>query len=300
MYLSTRNGNIELSLNRLDNIKSLNGIDYEFISLNPDFEGNRGGNSMIFTLTSEEEEDKVIKICRSFMGSASDFHRMRLRRFEREIDALKKSQTKNFIVKYFFDGKFELEQTSFRYYVMEKAEMDLKDFILIHKPDFQNRIMICRQILNAFTELQTLDIYHRDIKPDNFFYVNDIMKVGDLGLIGYRNDDEILDRENELIGPRGWLSPEATNKFMTFNKDIDFEFDCKMDFRSDIFQLGKLFWFIFQYNIPIGRVKRNDFKIKDDQIYSTIAWMLNHDKKRRPHLLDIINSFSPIFLKYAA
>ena len=87
---------------------------------------------------------------------------------------------------------------------------------------------------------------------------------------------------------------------MTFNKDIDYDYDCKMDFRSDIFQLGKLFWFIFQYNIPIGRVKRNDFKIKDDQIYSAIAWMLNHDKKRRPHLSDLINSFSPIFLKYAA
>ena len=96
------------------------------------------------------------------------------------------------------------------------------------------------------------------------------------------------------------MSPEATNKFMTYNKEIDFEYDCKMDFRSDIFQLGKLFWFIFQYNIPIGRVKRGDFKIKDDQIYSIIAWMLNHDKKRRPHLSDLINSFSPIFLKYAA
>lgn len=300
MQVNHRTGHIELSINSLDNVKTLNDIDYEFVRLNPDFEGNRGGNSMIFTLTSEEEEDKVIKICRSIIGSHSDFHRIRLKRFEREISALQKSQTKNFIVKYFFDGILNVNQTSFRYYVMEKAEMDLKDFIINHKPDFQNRVMICRQILNAFTELQTLDIYHRDIKPDNFFYVNDIMKVGDLGLIDYRNDDEILDRENELIGPRGWLSPEATNKFMTFNKDIDFEFDCRMDFRSDIFQLGKLFWFIFQYNIPVGRVKRNDFKIKDDQIYSIIAWMLNHDKKRRPHLLDIVNSFSPIFLKYAA
>lgn len=300
MQVNPRTGHIELSINSLDNVKTLNDIDYEFVRLNPDFEGNRGGNSMIFTLTSEEEEDKVIKICRSIIGSHSDFHRIRLKRFEREISALQKSQTKNFIVKYFFDGILNVNQTSFRYYVMEKAEMDLKDFIINHKPDFQNRVMICRQILNAFTELQTLDIYHRDIKPDNFFYVNDIMKVGDLGLIDYRNDDEILDRENELIGPRGWLSPEATNKFMTFNKDIDFEFDCRMDFRSDIFQLGKLFWFIFQYNIPVGRVKRNDFKIKDDQIYSIIAWMLNHDKKRRPHLLDIVNSFSPIFLKYAA
>ena len=284
MNANSRTGQIELSINSLDNVKTMNGIDYEFVRLNPDFEGNRGGNSMIFTLTSEEEEDKVIKICRSVIGSQTDFHKTRLKRFEREINALKKSQTKNFIIKYFFDGILEVNRTSFRYYVMEKAVMDLKDFIIIQKPDFQNRVMICRQILNAFTELQTLDIYHRDIKPDNFFYVDDIMKVGDLGLIDYRIDDEILDRENELIGPRGWLSPEATNKFMTFNKDIGFEFDCKMDFRSDIFQLGKLFWFIFQYNIPVGRVKRNDFKIKDDQIYSTIAWMLNHDRKKEDHI----------------
>ena len=201
MQINLKNGNIELNKKRLENIKALNGIDYEFIRLNPDYEGNRGGNSNIFTLTSEEDEDKVIKISRSFLGAKSDFHKMRMKRFEREIDALKKSQSKKFIIKYFFDGEFELDGKSLRYYIMEKAEMDLKDFIIENKPDFQNRVVICRQILDAFSELQNLDIYHRDIKPDNFFYVNDVMKVGDLGLIEYRNDDEILDKENELIGP---------------------------------------------------------------------------------------------------
>ena len=148
--------------------------------------GIEGEIHMIFTLTSEEDEDKVIKICRSFLGSTNDFHRMRIRRFEREIDALRKSQKKNFIIKYFFDGEMEIDGKHLLYYVMEKAEMDLKDFIINNKPDFQNRVIICRQILDAFKDLQNLEIYHRDIKPDNFFYVNDVMKVGDLGLIEYR------------------------------------------------------------------------------------------------------------------
>jgi serine/threonine protein kinase len=298
--MEIKNGNILLSKNKLENIKTLNGVDYEFNRLNPDFEGNKGGNSMLFTLKSEEEEDKVIKISRSILGSKIDFHQTKIKRFEREIEALLKSQGKHFIINYFFDGDFELDGKNYRYYVMEKADLDLKDFIINNQPDFQNRILICRQILDAFTELKSLDIYHRDIKPDNFFYVNDVMKVGDLGLIQYRSEDKSLDKENELIGPRGWLSPEAMNKFLTFNKPLDFNHDCDMDFQSDIFQLGKLFWFIFQYNVPIGIIKRSDFLIKDDQIYSTLAWMLNHSKKRRPHLEQLVKCMSPIFLRYAA
>lgn len=294
------NGNIELDRNRLHNIKILNDIDYEFLRLNPDYDGNKGGHSSLFTISTEEEEDKVIKICRSQVGMTYEFHKTRLFRFEREIEALKNSQTKKNIIKYYFDGKVEIDNKEFRYYVMEKASTDLKEFVLEDQPDFQTRVLICRQILEAFIELKELGIYHRDIKPDNFFYVDNVMKVGDLGLMRYRHEDASIDKENELIGPRGWLSPESMNKFLTFNRELKYTFDCDIDFQSDIFQLGKLFWFIFQYNVPIGRISRTDFRIKDDQVYSTLAWMLNHDKKKRPTLDQLLNSFNPIFIKYAA
>lgn len=293
-------GNIELHRNRLKNIKTLNGIDYEFLRLYPDYDGNKGGHSNLFTISSEGDQDKVIKICRSHIELNYDFHKTRLLRFEREIEALKKSQEKKNIINYFFDGEIEIDSKKFRYYVMEKAWSDLKKFILEEKPDLQTRVSICRQIIEAFIELKELDIYHRDIKPDNFFYVDNVMKVGDLGLIRYRNEDTNIDKENELIGPRGWLSPESMNKFLTFNKELKYKFDCDIDFQSDIFQLGKLFWFIFQYNVPIGRICRTDFRIKDDQVYNALAWMLNHDKKKRPNLEQLCNSFNPIFLKYAA
>ena len=42
-------------------------------------------------------------------------------------------------------------------------------------------------------------------------------KIGDLGLVTRRDLD--YDRQNEFIGPKGWLSPEAMNKYLAEGRD---------------------------------------------------------------------------------
>ena len=130
--------------------------------------------------------------------------------------------------------------------------------------------------------LHSIGYVHCDIKPDNIFMVEGVWKIGDLGLLDENGNRNPLDDIAEPIGPRGWMSPEAMNKYMTEAKDFAYKYDCKIDHQSDIFQLGKVFWYIFQHNVPIGCIKEADFKIKaSHKIYPLLRTMLNHSKEKR-------------------
>jgi hypothetical protein len=73
------------------------------------------------------------------------------------------------------------------------------------------------------------------------------------------------------------------NKHLTEKFNIGL--DCSINEHSDIFQMGKLFWFIFQYNVPIGQIKNEDFTFElptnKDFIFDLIQGMLQYPKNRR-------------------
>mgnify|MGYP001456325429 FL=1 len=169
------------------------------------------------------------------------------------------------------------------FYTMEYAEYDLKEFIENNHNDFtiEAKVSLCISLAKGVRELYSKGYYHRDIKPDNIFMVGDMWKIGDLGLLADRKDINSIDYSGEFIGPRGWISPEVMNKYLCEDKDFRHSYDCEIDHQSDIFQLGKVFWYIFQHNAPVGTVKMNDFKIRNGRIYPILKTMLNHSKTKR-------------------
>lgn len=211
-----------------------------------------------------------------------------------EIDVLKQCAEREChnIVQIYWDDVVEIDGHVYPYYVMEKATTDLKEFLLKGRDlDDQSRALLCYEVHAAIKQLHDLEYYHRDIKPDNVLLFGStpnaeeegshpVWKIGDLGLVASR--DKHYDDIGEKIGPIGWLSPEAGNKFLTEKYGIGL--DCTIDEKSDVFQLGKLFWFIFQENIPIGVVTRDDMTRDFPHADLTFGMVLNalqHSKSRR-------------------
>lgn len=297
---------IKLSFNNEDNIFNLKGYDYEIRYLDGT-KGNKGGNSNIFMLCDpvdpeNEVEHFVIKICKSPLEKSSVKYK---KRFRREIVALnnvrKKSKNK-FIVEFFEYGNLIIDNNHFPFYTMEKCTDDLTNYIEQSELDLSEKITLCYYIIQGFSDLHGLKIYHRDIKSDNFLIKDNLCKISDLGLVDFRDMDIDLniDEVGDRIGAFGWESPEVTNKALTQNNGS--KFDCEIDFASDIFQLGKLFWYILQGNLPIGLIKKEDFLVDDIELFELICKMLEHKKggNRRPSNIDNLKElFKPIAKKYS-
>jgi len=312
MRLKTRNNIIiGLSDELADNIYQWEDKgDYKLEYLKEEIEGNKGGNSAVFRLISTEDEEDI---------SVIKFLKYPLRkenkgineRFEREIQALVEAKKNGaahiiqIITEGIYEQKIEGKKIKYRYYIMEKADEDLGDFI----PKSENQLSIidkvalCRDIIKGIVELHDLKIYHRDIKPDNIFLIHEggksIWKIGDLGLLSKRGEDLVFEK-GKKIGPANWLSPEAMNKFLCEGTSRESSFDIKIDDRSDAFQLGCVIWFIFNHNAPIGQLVFDDFLHKDRRVFDVISEMIQHKKERRRGLPFYSKLFGEIENDYLA
>lgn len=266
--------------------------------LSDEYQSSKGGNSNVFKLYDPNSGTYfAIKISnfpvkRPRRGQAPDRNTRGYARFLEEIDALNIAKQNNYpnIVRLEFDGIIEVQGTPFPYFVMEKADTDLKEYIFSNPElDEQERFKICLEVMLAVKQLHGKEIYHRDIKPDNILLFNTgeagkaTWKISDLGLIGRGGNRASIDQLGEKIGPFGWLSPEAANKFLT--EKFGLGFDCIIDNESDVFQLGKLFWFIYQSNIPVGQIHFEDFIApitrNKEYIFDIIRKMLQYSKSNR-------------------
>lgn len=297
---------IKLSLKREHNIFNMKGFDYQLRYLNGP-KGSIGGNSNVFMLCdpdnpNDDVEHYAVKICNSPLEDSTNDYK---KRFEREITALnnvRKASKNQFIIEFFEHGNFIINDSRFPFYTMEKCDSNLTNYIQESELDVSEKIALCYYIIQGFCDLHNLKIYHRDIKSDNFLVKNDICKIGDLGLVDFRDMETklFINEEGKKIGAFGWESPEVMNKLLTEKGGS--KFDCKIDYASDIFQLGKLFWYILQGNLPIGQIDKEDFLGEDIELFNLISRMLAHKKgnERRPtNIENLKDLFKPIAKKYS-
>ena len=248
----------------------------------------KGKNSLVFLgIDPDGKEDIIIKFCKYHSENSLEHASKRFRRFEREIEAMFKANSDCLnpsILEFIDSGSLQINGKTFFYYGMEKAKCDLSDFLTDENPSFQERFDICASIADSLRDLNSAGIYHRDLKPDNIFYVNGRFKIGDLGFIAHRNEDigpEIEDKDDR-IGPTARMSPEACNRKYGRESDEFFKANTEIDETSDMFQLGSVFWYVFQGEIATGILDSKDFRHSTKEIFDKmIKPTLEYDKLRR-------------------
>lgn len=277
------------------NILEFDDHFYQISPLSSDSDKSKGGNSCVFKLfDSNNDKNLIIKFCKYPLKKKNpEWVKQRIDRFYREVEALQKAKDYSCenIIDMKFHGMHIISQRRFLYYVMEFGESDLTRYMSSEEIPFDQKIVLCAEILKGLEDLHKIEVYHRDLKPDNIFYANQTWKIGDLGLISYRQEDQNLDIINEKIGPYGWLSPEAMNKVICEGTLLENKHHCLIGQYSDIFQLGKVFWYIFEGNIPIGHTLEEDFKSGVSNVYKILVKMLQYSHSNRPPLDQLISQF---------
>lgn len=71
----------------------------------------------------------------------------------------------------------------------------------------QRALLIFKQLLDAFQILNKYNIMHRDMKPDNIFFHNGVIKLGDFGFC--KNLGSAEDMAKTMLGSPIYMAPEV-------------------------------------------------------------------------------------------
>ncbi len=142
----------------------------------------------------------------------------------------------------------------------------------------------------AVEHLHTKGFIHRDIKPDNFVWrsvPNTAPLMIDFGIAKRQGEDvsgrpmDTFTRVTEFVGPVFFSSPEL----IEYAKDKSYP----VDFRSDIFQLGKVLWYLGTGKVSAGSPSRKECPA-GGKLRELVLAMIDDDPDCRPQKLSEVQA----------
>lgn len=149
--------------------------------------------------------------------------------------------------------------------VLPSYNGDMYDRIMKKKPSQEETRTFVRKLSSAVYYIHSLNIAHRDIKPDNILVNNDYSTVV-LSDFGFSTN--ISTKPTDLCGTMSYLSPEAYRAVQ--NRDFSGNLDWK---KCDVFSLGVTFYTICEFMKLVIREDRKPENLEQHDIDQRIDSM---------------------------
>lgn len=229
--------------------------------------GIQGGMGKLFFVTDLKNEfiyPIVLKVC---INSNEEY----LNRFRREIRLLDKFRNSPYVIQALDKNPdHSISGIHVPYFVMKYySDGDLTGLILRLNNDHALQENIFNQMINCIVELHKQNIFHRDIKPQNFLIDdNSNIIVSDFGLGVEPNSITHFTASDMYGGSIGYMPPEFYNGGFK-----------NADAISDIYMLGKTFYALLSNNlIPMYLQSNNSIS---PAIYSVIERSCHLNRNER-------------------
>lgn len=250
----------------------------------------QGGNGVVFDGSEQVQgkpygEPRAIKLLKQVSQPRVD-------RFENEVRVLREL-TSPYISSFYGAGSTDVVAQppgagarTVPWVAIQMGGANMRQHVEEYGPlSVQQLKAIAFGLCSAVEHLHEKGFIHRDIKPDNFVWrsaTSTAPMMIDFGIAKRQGEDvsgrpmDTFTKVTEFVGPVFFSSPEL----IEYAKDKAHP----VDFRSDIFQLGKVFWYLATGKVSAGVPSRKECPA-DGRLRDLVLSMIDDDPDCRPQSL---------------